>query len=366
MLCLDKNLENLKGIQRSPGLKPGAFLLTKTKGTTMKKIIILSTTLLMLTIGFLTFKVCKRPSNALYTIGILQTASHPALDAAREGFIETLQTKLGNKIEFVTQNAQGSVATAHTIAQQFTANKRFSGFFAIATPAAQAMSALEKEKPIVLAAVTDPHALGLINQKTNVCGVKDMIDVKALIEMLQQLVPSAKTVGLLYTSGEQNSQVLAEKMREELISQGLTPIDFAISNELDVAAITELACRKTDVILAPTDNTVALSISLIASTALKHKKPLIVSDDTLVASGALAARGIDYKECGKQAGLIAYDIIVNGKKPCDLGVTQAKSKEPIINEKVLETLRGTNHEKNSNPDRSDAELSSKHTSPKIS
>ncbi len=305
----------------------------------MKKIMILTGAILSLVAGFVCFKKFKQPSiKATYTIGILQTASHPALDAVREGFIESLQAKLGNKIEFVVQNAQGSVATAHALAQQLKSNKRFSGFFAIATPAAQAMSALEKEKPVIIAAVTDPHALGLIHPTTNVCGTNDMIDVKASIETLRSLVPAAKTVGLLYTSGEKNSQVLAEKMREELIKQGLTPIDFAMSSELDVAAVTELACRKTDVVWAPTDNTVALSISLIVSITIKYKKPLLVSDDTLVTSGALAAHGIDYKESGKQAGQIAYEVIVTGKKPFEMPIAQAKSNRPVINKKTLDAL----------------------------
>ena len=285
--------------------------------------------------SFIIIKRIKKPRvTTAYTIDILQTASHPALDASRDGFIEALKNKLGNNIEFIIQNAQGSVAQAHGIAQQFHANKQLSGFFAIATPAAQAMSALEKERPIFIAAVTDPHALGLINPTTNVCGTKDMIDVTAEIEMLTQLLPHAKTVGLLYTSGETNSLALIKLMRRELEARGLTPIDFAVSNESDMHAIVDVACRKTDVILAPTDNTVASCITLIASITRKH----IVSDNMLVTCGALAARGVDYKASGKQAAHIAYEVLVNGKKPCELPIEQAKSEKIFINQATLALL----------------------------
>lgn len=286
------------------------------------------------------FTIIKRTKNQAvqYTIGILQTASHPALDASHDGFIEELKDKIGNSIEFVIQNAQGSISQAHTIAQQFHANKQYSGFFAIATPAAQAISAIEKKKPIFIAAVTDPQALGLISPTTNVCGVKDMINVKAEIEMLKQLVPNAKTIGIIYTTGEINSIALTKQMRIELEALGLNVIDFGISNESDVQAIVELACRKTDLILAPTDNTVASTITLIAAITLKHKKPLIVSDNMLVKFGALAARGIDYKASGKKAAQIAYKVLKQVNLPYELPVEQAQSEQIFINENTLKSL----------------------------
>jgi len=303
----------------------------------MKKVVFIG--LMAIFIGsFLALKRSQKTKSALITIGVLQTASHPALDAAREGFMQELTERMGNKVAFVLNNAQGSIAQAHAIAQQFHANKQLDGFFAIATPAAQAMSAVEKERPIILAAVTDPHALGILQPDTNVCGVKDMIDVKAGIALLKQLVPQAKTIGLLYTSGETNSLALVKVMRAELEAHGLTPLDFAIGNEVDVAHMVDLACRRADALLAPTDNTVASSISLIATIALKHKKPLIVSDNMLVKYGALAARGVDYFRSGKKAAGIAYQVLMEGKKPYELPIEQAESEQIVINNATLAAL----------------------------
>jgi len=310
----------------------------------MKKIILI--TVIAITIGasFVILKRIKQPSsNAAYTIGILQTASHPALDAVREGFVEELKNKMGNVVACVVQNAQGSISQAHGMAQQFHADRNMNLFFVIATPAAQAMSAVEKEKPIVISAVTDPSALGLIHLKqnwsmTNVCGIKDMIDVKSEIEMLIQLVPNARNVGLIYTAGEANSIALVAKMRQELIARGLTATDFAIGSEADLHPTIELACRKSDVILAPTDNTVASTITAIAAIALKHKKPLIVSDNMLVKFGALAARGVDYRASGKRAAQIAYAVLVDGKKPYSLPIEQATSEQVFINQATLTSL----------------------------
>lgn len=305
----------------------------------MKKSILIITSAIALFAGVFILKRSSSPiaSNA-HIIGIIQTASHPALDACKDAFIAELPSTDEHKFIYVLQNAQGSVSQAHTIAQQFLSYNQIDLFYAIATPAAQAISALEKERPIVIAAVTDPHALGLVYPNSNVCGTKDMIDVKGEIDMLTQLLPSAKTVGLLYTSGEINSTTLAQKMKQELEARGLTPIDFAMSSETDVQPMVELACRKCDVILAPTDNTVASTISAITAITTKYKKPLIVSDNMLVKFGALAARGIDYTAIGKRAGQIAYALLVQGKKPQDFPIEQMPSEQIVINQLVLQAL----------------------------
>lgn len=297
----------------------------------MKKIIIgIFAATAIVGIFFFTQKnsVKKQPT---YTIGIIQTASHPALDASRDGFIEELNHLLNGDVSFVVKNAQGSVAQAHALAQQMRSNRTYNGFFAIATPAAQALHAAEKERPVFIAAVTDPQALGFVYKDTNICGTKDMIDVPGQINLITQIVPQAKTIGLLYTSGEANSIVLVESMRKEIANRGLTALDFAVSNESDIPVMVQTACRKVDLLLAPTDNTIASAIGLISTLARKNKKPLIVSDNMLVQYGPLASRGVDYKANGAQTARIAHAVLVDHKKPAELPIEQASSDQIYIN-----------------------------------
>lgn len=303
-----------------------------------KKIILIIT--LCTAIGLLTFFQNKQEQSTSiqHTIGILQTASHPALDNVREGFIQEIKNQLGDSVHFIIQNAQGSVSQAHTIAQQFKANKKIDALFAIATPAAQALYATEKERPLFIAAITDPHSLGLIHPTTNVCGTTDMIDIDAVVEMVTHFIPEAKNVGILYTSGETNSIILAQHMRSSLEKKDIVVSDFTITSEADVQALVESACRKVDVLLCPTDNTVACTIPLIASIALKYKKPLFVSDNTLISAGALASRGVDYKESGKQTAALAAQVILEKKKPYELPLEQAKSEKILVNGRVLLSL----------------------------
>lgn len=305
----------------------------------MKKVIIGS--LLLIGIAGALILIKKRNSNATkakYSVGILQTASHPALDASRDGFIEELTKLLHNDVEFVIKNAQGSTTQAHAIAQQMRSNKQLNGFMVIATLAAQAMHTVEKERPLFIAAVTNPEALGLIYPDTNVCGTKDMIDIAGQITMLTQLLPQARTVGILYTSGELNSINMVTMMHKELKERGLTAIDFAIGNDADIPAMVNVACRKVDVLLAPTDNNIASAISLVSAIALKHKMPLIVSDNMLVQQGPLASRGVDYRENGVQTAHIAHAVLAEGKKPADLPIEQAPCNQIFINAATMREL----------------------------
>ena len=287
----------------------------------------------------------KQSSSNKYQIGILQTASHPALDNVLKGFTTELKNKLGYDVSFVIQNAQGSVAAAHTIAQQFKANSQFKAFLTIATPAAQALHSVEKTRPIIIAAVTDPNALGLIYANTNICGTKDMINTQKTVNLITELVPNTKTVGLVYTAGELNSEILAKTMDQYLKNKNLTVSHFAAASETDLPAIVELACRKSDLILTPTDNNVAIAIDMIAATCLKHQKPLIVSDNTLVKSGALAACGVNYEDCGRQAADIAYEVLINDQKPADMPIKQANCDQIFINQDTLNKLGLTLPEK---------------------
>lgn len=302
-----------------------------------KKILIISFFCLVL-ITLLIVRHVRKPQ-AAYTIGILQTASHPALDAARDGFMQELSERLGASVAYSVQNAQGSVAQAHALAQQFHARSDITACFAIATPAAQALYTVEQERPLFIAAVTDPDALlGTSKAQSNVTGTKDMIDVPSEIDMLVALAPETRTVGLLYTSGEPNSLVLVQKMREELAQRNISTVDYAIGNEADIPALVETACRNVDTLLAPTDNTVALTASLIASIALKNNKPFFVSDNMLVRFGALAARGVDYYESGKQTARIAYAVLTEHKKASDFPIQQTETKNIYINQATLQAL----------------------------
>lgn len=277
-------------------------------------------------IGTIIFKKSlNHRHQAAYNIAIIQTASHPALDAACDGFINSLQEKLGKDIGFTIRNGEGSINTLYAIAQQFHARQDIDAIYAIATPAAQAMASVEKEKPIIIAAVTVSPTLGIDFNQSNVCGVSDMINVRAEIDAMKQLLPNIHTVGIIFSTAETNSVATSKIMMSELERAEYTPITIGIASESDIEPAVMSALRKVDALLAPTDNTIANTIALIADLARKAEKPLIVSDNMLVKYGPLMARGVDYYQAGVDAAQIALQLLINHKKPYELPILGAES-----------------------------------------
>lgn len=271
------------------------------------------------------------------TIGIIQTASHPALDATREGFMAAVQEKIPN-VSFIQVNGQGDIGTIHALAQRMSTRSNVDLFFAIATPAAQAIATLEKKKPIIIAAVTDPESLGLIHPSGNVTGCSDKINSAQTVALLSELAPNVRTIGILFSTAEHGSAQMAQSIAHSIRETGRTPQLIGVTNETEVATACTSAVRSIDALITPVDNMVATTISTIAQIMRQARKPLIVSDNLLVAQGALAARGVDYRKIGAQAGNQAVSILVAGKKPHELPLEHPKNTSAVINEQVRAEL----------------------------
>lgn len=270
-----------------------------------------------LSIGYFFFKKpqVSKQSNPRFTIGILQTASHPALDQARDAFIAHLKSTLGTDVTFIIHNAEGSMANAHASAKSFSTQPSISGICALGTLAAQAATHNEKKKPIFFTAVSDPEALGILQPGSNVCGVPDRVDTKTLVAVLRSLVPQAKRVALLYNPAEINAASGVKNMEQELNKHALAWTHACISHEADIVHVVQNACKSADALLVPVDNTTACAISLVSRITLQTKTPLFVSDNLLMIKGVLASVGVNYTELGQETADIALDVLLHDKQP---------------------------------------------------
>ena len=291
--------------------------------------------------------VTKANANSLQKkvtkIGISQIVEHPALDSARKGFIDALKSKgleEGKNIEIEFQNAQGDMPTSQIIAQNFVSGKK-DLILAIATPTAQAAYNATKEIPILITAVTDPVAAGLVKSmekpQSNVTGTSDAAPLVKQFELLKQLVPNAKKIGILYNTSEANSEVQVEQAKKVAKDFGFEILTSGITNVNDIPQALEALVKKIDVLYAPTDNIVASSMPLISSKTIESKIPVIAAEAGMVDAGALATEGIDYYNLGFQTGLAAVEVI-NGKKPQDIPVTTLKDTKLIINQVTAQKL----------------------------
>lgn len=281
-------------------------------------------------------------ARASYKIGVLQLTEHPALDAANKGFVAAIEAS-GIDASIDQQNAQNDQSACQTIASTLV-NENCDLILAIATPAAQAVAGTTSDIPIVCTAITDFAASGLVEDNDapggNVTGTSDMNPVADQIELLHQLVPEAKTVGLLYCTAESNSKIQIDLAAEQLDELGMEGVEYTASSSNEVQQVVESMVGKVDAIYTPTDNTIASAMTVIASIANENKVPTVCGEVAHVEAGGLASISINYEELGRRAGEIAVRILSEGADPADMPIETMTADECdlVYNQKTADTL----------------------------
>ncbi|WP_018247268.1 ABC transporter substrate-binding protein [Orenia marismortui] len=296
--------------------------------------LLIMTLLLVLLVGCSNEKTVE--SNNIKKIGIIQIVEHPALDDAREGFIKELEKagyKDGENVSYDYQNAQGDMSTAQTIARQF-AYDDLDLILAIATPTAQAVANSVKDTPILITAVTDPKSAGLVESLkkpgSNITGTSDLTPVREQLELLAQIAPKAKKIGIIYNAGETNSVVQAELAESAAKELGLELIPATVSSSNEVYQSAQSLVGRVDAIYVPTDNTVVSAIQSVVKVANENNLPLITGEDKPVEKGALATIGVNYYRLGRQTAEMAVEIF-NGADPAEMPIEYLEDTDLVIN-----------------------------------
>lgn len=270
-----------------------------------------------------------------YKIGITQIVSHPALDNTRQGFEDAFK-EAGLKVEFDEQNAQGEIPTANVVVNKFVSDK-VDLIFAIATPTAQAAVNATSAIPIIFSAVTDPESAGLL--KENVTGSSDRVDnVGEQLDILKELNPNAKTIGILFSSSEQNSITQVELIKKAAAEKGIEVVEQSVTSASEITQALSNLLPKVDALYIPTDNLVVSNMPAVVERANAAKKIVIATDEGSVVNGALYTKGIDFYELGKEAGKLAIQILKDGKKPSELKYVTLKPTNLVFNKKSLDEI----------------------------
>ncbi len=278
----------------------------------------------------------------VYNVGIIQLVQHPALDTATEGFTDALEEKLGANVNITLENASGDNATCATIANTFVSDN-VDLIMANATPALQASETATNSIPIVATSITDyATALDIEDWNgatgVNVTGTSDLAPLDGQAEMLHDLFPDAKEVGLIYCSGEKNSLYQAKKITEYLEGYGYHVTDYTFADSADVGTVVQSACGSSDVLYVPTDNVAANAAETINNIAVTAKVPIIAGEEGICKGCGLATLSISYYDIGYNAGLMAYEILVNGKDPATFDIQYATEFTKEYNPKIAEEL----------------------------
>lgn len=277
------------------------------------------------------------------SIGIIQIVEHPALDAARQGFLEALKAngyEEGKNLKVDYQNAQNDQSILQSIAQKFAAAK-YDLILAIATPSAQAMAAATSDIPILITAVTDPVTAKLVNSMekpgTNVTGTTDMNPISGQFDLLMKIVPDAKKVGVVYNAGEVNSQVQVAIAKEVAAELGLEIIEASAATSADVLQAAQSLDGKVDAIYVPTDNTVVSAAQSVVQAANKMRVPIISGESSVVDAGGVGTIGINYQKLGAQTGEMAVRVL-KGSKPEEMPIESQNEFDLIINQEAAKAI----------------------------
>ena len=281
-------------------------------------------------------------SSAEYTIGICQLAEHEALDATTEGFKAALNDKFGKgNIKFDEQNAQGEAANCSTICNNFVTN-HVDLILGNATGALQAATQATTEIPILGTSITDyGTALNIKDWTgktgTNVSGTSDLAPIDQQEDMILELIPDVKKVGILYCSSEPNSAYQADLMVEELKEDHIDYKEYTAADSNEIQSITTTACDECDALYVPTDNTMASSAETIKNIAIPAGIPMIAGEQGICSAG-IATLSIDYYDLGYQTGEMAYEILKNKKDPGDMEVELSDKYTKMYNEENCKAL----------------------------
>ncbi|ELA3111794.1 ABC transporter substrate-binding protein [Vibrio vulnificus] len=276
-------------------------------------------------------------------VAVSQIVEHPALDATRQGLLDGLKAKgyvEGENLEFDYKTAQGNPAIAVQIARQFVGESP-DVLVGIATPTAQALVSATRSIPVVFTAVTDPVGAKLVKSMEqpgkNVTGLSDLSPVSQHVDLIKELLPNAKAIGVVYNPGEANAVTLVELLKKSAAEKGLKVVESTALKSADVQSATQAIAAKSDVIYAPTDNTVASAIEGMIVAANQAKKPVFGGATSYVEKGAIAGLGFDYYQVGVQTADYVVAIL-EGQEPGKLDVKVATGSDLVVNQGTAEKL----------------------------
>jgi ABC transporter substrate binding protein len=280
-------------------------------------------------IGFIVLLVCvlgyglyssnkgeeKNVEEKKVKVGVLQLLSHPALDQIYKGLEDGLAKEgytVGKNLQLDLQNAQGDQSNLVSMGQKLVSDNN-DLLVGITTPATLSLSNATKDKPIIMAGITYPVEAGLIksenNPGNNITGVSDRTPIKQQLEVMKQILPKMKKVGILYTASEDNSVKQAQEAEKLAKELGLEVKVSTVANTNDIQQVTETLAAETDAIFVPIDNTIASAMATVVKVTDVKKIPVFPSSDTMVADGGLLGIGVDQYKIGIETAKVIAKVL---------------------------------------------------------
>ena len=282
-------------------------------------------------------------SGQTYTIGICQQMEHEALDQATQGFKDACTELFGEgNVEFDEQNAQGEQAMCSTIINNFVSSD-VDLILANATLPLQTAAQATADIPILGTSITDyATALGIDDWTgatgVNISGTSDLAPIDQQEDMLKELLPDTKKVGILYCSAEPNSQYQAQLFEKALDEHGIAYEEYTAADSNEIQTVVNSAIETCDALYIPTDNTMASNTQIVNNICMPAKVPVIAGEQGICAGCGIATLSISYYDIGYTAGEMAYQVLVEGEDISTMEIQTAPEVTKMYNPTICEEL----------------------------
>jgi putative ABC transport system substrate-binding protein len=268
-------------------------------------------------------------SPAVKTVAIMTMNDTPQLVEVKDGVIRGLAARgyvEGKNLKIDFKSAQGNFGTAQQIARLFV-GEHPDVIVTITTPVSQAVVAATKEIPIVFTTVTDPLRAKIISTFKhpggNVTGISDLVPTERQIDLVKEILPNLKTLGLLYDPANDNARSTVDSVKEYAVGKGFKTVESTAMGLNNVAAAAQNLIGKVDAIFVPNDTTIYAAFEAVVKVAQDTKTPLFSAERRSVQRGAIATVGYDFGEMGVMtAGFV--DRVLKGEKPGDIDAIYMK------------------------------------------
>ena len=311
-----------------------------------KRLIGIIVALAVLVAGSLIYSSMNKPEakneKKVAKVGVLQFVSHPSLDLIYKGIQDGLAEEgyKDDQLKIDFMNSEGDQSKVATMSKQLVANGN-DLVVGIATPAAQGLASATKDIPVIMAAITDPIGANLVKDLKkpggNITGVSDHNPAQQQLELIKQLTPNVKTIGVLYSSSEDNSKTQVEEFTALAEKAGYKVLPYSVPSTNEIASPMNVMTGKVDAIWIPIDNTIASAFSTVVSSNQTAKKPIYPSATAMVEEGGLGSVVVDQKDLGVATGKMTAKIL-KGAKPADTAVEIFATGKSVVNKKVVAQL----------------------------
>ncbi|NGL83260.1 tryptophan ABC transporter substrate-binding protein [Streptococcus equi] len=286
-------------------------------------------------------KQSQLASKHVVKVGILQLVTHEALDQIAQGIKDELKKhhQPEQKVSITLMNAEGDQSKIQTMSRQLVKTNDI--VVGIATPAAQGLAAATETVPVVMSAISDPVGAKLVKHldrpEANVTGLSNKVPVRQTVDLIKEMTPQVKRVGVLYASSEDNSISQVKDFTALAEKQGLEVLAYAVPSTNEVTTTMSVMTEKVDAVFIPQDNTIASAFSAVVAASNAAQLPVYSSVDTMVEQGSLASISQSQYQLGVETARQVLQLMA-GKEVSEVPVKVVDNGKPFLNVKVARDL----------------------------